>query len=493
MTNRKNHFSPTRRSFLATTGLVACSSLFFPHYLFAGRRKSGTSLPYTGPASKYKAKLKVAFVRREEDYGMRWPGQVYDGKSAFKKYYDEIIQTGKNLNMDVQIKPEPIYSLEEGEQWLHEMVNSGPDGLFMVALDRQEHTWPTIGKAIETGVPTVIFSPLGTSFTTNTGPIAHKKGAYICSTDDFDQALLGMKMIQAGARLRKTRFLVIMNKEREDVEILPFKTKLRYLPANEYIDTFHHVPVSDKVKEIASYYMDNATHIHGTTLDDVQNGVRSYMAAIELLEKENADAITMDCLGVLGPLEDSLPCLAWSRLNDEGIPAACEADLGACITHSVVQYLFDKPGFQQDPVAETSKQCLIGSHCSCPTRLNGFNTDPEPFSLSCHHGVRDATAKPEWEIGHRITVADLIISNEWILRDNNDIKGNPKMYISAGEVVENKAVPPSGGCVVAPMVKLDGVTEMLDYPGFHQIFFYGDHKRDLKNFCQLYSIEPVVV
>ena len=274
---------------------------------------------------------------------------------------------------------------------------------------------------------------------------------------------------------------------------MPFNTKLRYLPADEFINTFHNVPVNNDVKEIASYYMDNATHIHGATMEDVQNGVRSYMAAIDLLQKENADAITMDCLGVLGPTENSLPCLAWSRLNDDGIPAACEADLGACISHAIVQYLFDKPGFQQDPVAETAKECLIGSHCSCPTKLNGINTDPEPFSLSHHHGVRDATAKPEWKVGQRITVADLIISDEWILRDSNQIIGEAKMYISAGEVIDNKSIPPSGGCVVAPMVKLDGVNEMLDYPGFHQIFFYGDHKRDLKNFCQLYSIEPLVI
>jgi hypothetical protein len=491
----KKNYEPhqvSRRSFLVNTGLIATSSLFIPHFLFGRQNPFGLKLPYQGPASRYRARLKVAFVRREEEYGMLWPGKIYDGEAAFKKYFEEIEKTGQDLNMDIQIKPEPIYSLEEGENWLREMIQAQPDGLLMVALDRQQHTWPTITKAIDCGLPTVVFSPLGTSFTTNTGPLAHKK-AFICSTDNFSQAASGMKMIRAGARLRETRYLVIMKREREDVEILPFKTKLRYLPADEFISIFRDVPVNKEVKEISSYYMDNATQIHGATKEDVQNGIRSYLAAIELLDRENADAITMDCLGVLGPMEDSLPCLAWSRLNDEGIPAACEADLGASITHAIVQYLFDKPGFQQDPVAETSMECLIGSHCSCPTKLSGFKADPEPFSIVHHHGVRDATAKTEWKIGQRITVADLIISDEWILRDSEKIKGEPKMYISAGEVIDNKSIPPSGGCVVAPMVKLDGVHEMLDYPGFHQIFFYGDHKRDLKNFCRLYGIEPVLV
>ena len=475
------------------TGIVATGSVIFPEKLLADHGHNHFKQPYRGPASRYRAKLKVAFVRRKEEYGMLWPGQIYDGEAALKNYTELIRNTGRDLEMDVQIKTEPIHSLEEGQVWLDNMKQEGTDGLLMVALDRQQHTWPTIGKAIDTGIPTVVFSPLGTSFTTNTGPLSSKMSEFICSTDDFSQAAYGMKMIQAGSRLRETRYLVIMKREREDVEILPFNTKLRYLPADEFIETYHKIPVNNEVKEIASYYMNNATQIHGPAPEDVYNGIRSYLAAIQMLEKEKADGITMDCLGVLGPTQDSLPCLAWSRLNDEGIPAACEADLGASITHAIVQYLFDKPGFQQDPVAETVKECLIGSHCSCPTRLNGFGTDPEPFSLSHHHGVRDATAKPVWKIGQRITLADLIISDEWILRDANQIKGTPKMYISAGEVIDNKSVPPSGGCVIAPMVKLDGVSDMLDYPGFHQIFFYGDHKRDLQHFCKLYGIKPEVI
>ena len=85
----------------------------------------------------------------------------------------------------------------------------------------------------------------------------------------------------------------------------------------------------------------------------------------------------MDCLGALGKTKVSLPCIAWSKMLDHGIPAACEADLGAALTHALVQLLFDRPGFQQDPVAETARECLIGAHCSCPTRLNGFDQKPE--------------------------------------------------------------------------------------------------------------------
>ena len=67
-----------------------------------------------------------------------------------------------------------------------------------------------------------------------------------------------------------------------------------------------------------------------------------------------------------------------------------------------------------------------------------------------------------------------------------------RMIISAGEVLENVAVPPAGGCVVSVMVKFDGVSDVLAYPGFHQLFFYGDFKRELVQFCRLFKIEPLV-
>jgi hypothetical protein len=62
-----------------------------------------------------------------------------------------------------------------------------------------------------------------------------------------------------------------------------------------------------------------------------------------------------------------------------------------------------------------------------------------------------------------------------------------------GEVIDNVSVPPAGGCVVSVMVKFDNVTDVLAFPGFHQLFFYGDYKRELKQFCQLYGIEPKIV
>ena len=66
------------------------------------------------------------------------------------------------------------------------------------------------------------------------------------------------------------------------------------------------------------------------------------------------------------------------------------------------------------------------------------------------------------------------------------------MIIGAGTVVDNIAVPPAGGCVVSVSVKLDGNPDLLDYPGFHQLFVYGDYKKQLREYCNLTRVTAVV-
>jgi hypothetical protein len=471
-----------RREFMAAVSMSSASLL--SGSLSLGAEAAVRKVEPKGPASRCVPTIKACFVRRKGEYGMRWPGAVYDGEAARKKYTQQIRDTAKQLNVKLDLRGEPIYSAEEADAWAAEATNQTPDGLLVVLLDRQAHSWPSAAKAIETKIPTVIFSPVGSSFTTNTAPLSKKPGCFICSTDDFSQVQYGMKMLHAGAKLRATRCVVIRGSKRAEGEMPHLGTKLRYIPAQDFIDEYANIPVQGEVEAMAADYIGRARRQVGATREDVINGVKSYLVARTLLEREEGDAITMDCLGALGNRKISLPCIAWSKMNDDGVPAACEADLGAMATHCIVQYLFDRPGFQQDPVAETAREAVIGAHCSCPTRLHGFSQPPEPFDLLHHHGNRDAVPRTLWREGQRMTSADVLLGGP---------EQPPKLIVSAGTVLGNVAVPPAGGCVVSVMVKFDGVTDVLGYPGFHQLFFYGDFKRELVQFCRLFGIDPMVV
>jgi len=477
------HQQVHRRDFLATSASLASASLL-GGWLLDGGPAWADKIEPQGPGAKCVPVVRACFVRRKGDYGMRWPGAVYDGEAARKKYTDQLSAEAKKLNLKLELRPEPIYSAEEADQWIAESQATKPDGLLVVLLDRQQHAWPTANKAIDTAIPTVVFSPVGSSFTTNTAGPSKKPGCFICSTDDFDQVRYGMKMLHALAKMRATRCLVIRGRKRFDSEIAHLGIQLRHLPAGAFIEQYNATPVDDEIKAMAAELIRGAKAVVSGSEQDVINGIKSYRVAAELLAREECDAITMDCLGALGRLEVSLPCIAWSKMNDDGIPAACEADLGAVASHTIVQYLFDRPGFQQDPVAETAKEAIIGAHCCCATKLNGFDAPPEPYDIRHHHANRDATARTIWKLGQRVTSVDVLLAGQ-------DVP--PTMLISAGEVIENVSVPPAGGCVVSVMVKFDGVTDVLAYPGFHQIFFYGDFKRELTQFCQMAGIQAKVV
>jgi len=351
----------SRREFLAGASVASASLLAgcFP----VRPRPAIAKVRQHGPASRLVPTVRACFVRRKGEYGMWWPGQVYDGEAARAMYTDKLAATANAQGLKL-------------DAWVAEAVAAKPDGLFVVLLDRQQHAWPTANKAIDTKIPTVVFSPVGSSFTTNTAAPSKKPGCFIASTDDFREAAYGLKMIGAAARLRATRCLVIKGRKRAERQMQDVGVGLRTIPAGEFLDLYKKTPETEEMHAMAADYIRRARRHRGATRQDVVNGVRSYVVARALLEREECDAITMDCLGALGRSKVSLPCIAWSKMNDEGVPAACEADLGAVASHTIVQYLFDRPGFQQDPVAETARQAIVGAHCCCATRLNGFDRPP---------------------------------------------------------------------------------------------------------------------
>jgi hypothetical protein len=481
----REHGCVSRREFLkGSTVLLAGASVLAGCSSLGHRRVSAAPIRQCGPAASYKPALWAAFVRREAEYGMLWPGAVYDGQAARAMYATKVEDTAAQLGAKLALRPEPIYSLAEGQAWLAEAKAAQIDGLVLVMLDRQEHAWPTAQKVAQSGIPSIVYSPLGTSFTTNTGSFAEAPGCVVYSTDDFSQAAYGMKMLCAAAKMRKTRCVAIQGDKRYDSTLADTGITLRHVPASVFIEEYRKTPDSEDILAMADEYMKRARRRIGATRQDVINGLKSYYVAGTLLEREGGDAITMDCLGALGKIPVSLPCIAWSRMNDDGIPAACEADYGAVASHVMVQYLFDRPGFQQDPVADTSDDTIIGAHCSCPTRLNGFDQPPEPFDIKHHHGNRDAVPRTIWRKGRRVTSIDLLPGNA---------QTPSTVLIAAGTVVENKEVPPSGGCVVSVKVKFDGGQEVLNFPGFHQIFFYGDYKDRVRDFCQLCNFKTQVI
>src|SRR6056297_1559344 len=112
--------SLNRRDFIKKTSMVTAGTLLMGNMnMYATGTKTGIApLAAHGPASAYKPRIKAAFVRRKEDYGMWWPGAVYDGKAAKKKYTADMQTTANSIGAKLDLKQEAIFSIEEAKEWI---------------------------------------------------------------------------------------------------------------------------------------------------------------------------------------------------------------------------------------------------------------------------------------------------------------------------------------------------------------------------------------
>ena len=124
---------------------------------------------------------------------------------------------------------------------------------------------------------------------------------------------------------------------------------------------------------------------------------RFYLAALQVLNRRKANALTIDCLGGFrrGDLP-AYPCVAFSKLNDAGLYGVCENDLDSTMTQLLVTSFSGKPGFVSDPTFDTSRNEVIHAHCVSATKLRGLGAEPSPLPKACCHlflfPVTEATA-----------------------------------------------------------------------------------------------------
>jgi hypothetical protein len=434
-----------------------------------------------GPASKYKPIIMAAIVRRKEDYGMWWPGQIYDGEAAKKRYKAQLKETAVKLGVYLKMRSDSIYNTAEADAWITEVKHSKPDGIILLVLDRQQHSWPTAYKVADTGIPTVIFAPLGCAFHSNTAPLADKPGCvvYSATLEDSGQLSFGMKLLEAGTKIRHSHCIAFRGDQRSESTLGDLGIRVTHLPVQTYIDEVNNIPTDEAVVSMTEDLMSRSLRQIGATREDVENGVKGYFAARKILEREKADSMTLaGCVDLI----KYRPCIAWSTMCDEGIPAACEGDLAAIASKTLVQYLFNRPGFQQDPVPDTVNQSFIGAHCMCATKLNGLDQPSEPFTLGHHHGNTDATIIPRWKEGQLVTAVDIVQKKE----------EPTEIQLLTGSVIDNISSPPNGGCVVSVRYRIDGLRnsrDVLSVPGMHQVFFYGNYEKEISDFCKLYNFK----
>ncbi|MGQ9732625.1 MAG: hypothetical protein ACUVX8_15305 [Candidatus Zipacnadales bacterium] len=418
--------------------------------------------------------VRLVFLRPAGKYWLGWPGTAYDIEGHRQQFTEDIVAAGKAVGVDVLPNLEPLYDDEALASFLRRCQANPPDAVIATLLHMNH--WGHALKIAELDIPCIIFAPIGTSFTGHTQGISRQTGVNVVSALEGADLLFPLKMVRTAFDLRRQRILRVAGDERSDSVLDTLGIAVRHIPRRMFHELFEQTPETPAVRALANEVAAGAQAVREPSRTDLLNAARTYFTIKELLAREDATAAAIDCLGMVGArLVPTPPCMAFSRLNDERITAACEADLMAAVGLMFVSHLFDRPGFMQDPVWESTHNYWIGAHCTCATRLDGFDKPRSPYILRNHaESALGVAMQVLWRPGQVFTMVDFQSPNSVI--------------VDRGTVVGNIDTPPAGGCRTSVLCNIDTIGEARDVQGFHQVMFYGDYLQQVRDYCQLYGI-----
>ena len=473
-----NCCSMSRRCFLATAAGAAGAALAMAGGSAAYAQDNlGEYIDIAGLRPAPKVRIKSVVARVHPPYWLGWPGTSYDLEGHRKEYALQFDGSAKRVGVELETIEPPLESNEAVEAFCTSLEAEKPDAV-LVSIQHMD-SWRWADRIVKVGIPTIIFSPVGTCFTGHVIEISRRPGVYVISSLDASAMDQAFRMIRAKRQFEETRLLVVAGEERKESVLERLGTKVRYVPRPSMNELFAKMPETEETHEIAKKMFKTAQKVVEPSEQDGLNAARSFMTAKHLMKLEQANAITTDCLGmVTQKVVPTPPCMAASMFQDAGVTYGCEADVFGAMSLMLTSYLFDRPGFMNDPVPETVHNNLIASHCVSGAKLDGFDKDYTPFILrSQSESAIGVSVQVLWPVGEPCTLVRFQNPNE--------------MIVDTGKVVGNIDTPPAGGCRTSVEIAMDKVEDSRDVMGFHQVVVKGNLRHDLMNFCQMYGIKMI--
>ena len=465
-----------RREFLASVGVAAGWMALAP-WQAAGETAPLPARPKDGGV------VRVAFLyppsstfSGNPDGWWSWPGNEFDAEGRQKQYTETLRQVERDLGMRLEIPEASIANDQDAERLATELKETRPDGLLLImfyngSLPQADRL---LAAAEEAGIPAIFDIGLGVKH----GAVENyrRPGLYfIQSLDNLDAIAYGLRMIHTKKILAQSRILSVTEAEQSSETVEPFLgVSVRVIPFARYAERFGQVALDAEARAWLASFTDSATEIRGVTQEALDNAARAYLALRQLLDSEQADGVTMNCLrrGMLKP------CLGFASLNGQLIPAACENDLPAVYTQALGQGLIGRPGFQHNPCYETEKNLYYASHCTCAPKLRGPNEPGLPYLLRrfAHKNEGSCAIQVFWQPGDPVTMARYYPG------------GEPALDGYAGKEVESLPMPPAAGCTTNVEVELTDRDDACQVHGHHNLLFRGDYARRFRLFAQLYKM-----
>jgi len=309
------------------------------------------------------------------------------------------------------------------------------------------------------------------------------KRADLISTSEFGDLDPYMRIFYTIHHLRHSKVLVVVDNPGQrnataEAFSKQYGTAISFISYRDLNEAYKAVDAI-RARQAAEEFTRQAVRVVEPSPQDIEAALRFYLGVQELLRRERANAITVDCLGGFrrGDLP-AYPCVAWSKLNDAGYYGVCEADLLSTMTQLLLTAFSGKPGFVSDPVFDTSRNEIIHAHCVSATALQGVGGPASPYVIRSHmednKGVSMQVLVP---------VAETVTCGKFL--------NAAKFAVSTGEVLGNVDNP--RGCRTKFRTRVADARKFLENfsGGLHRVVVWGDYVRPVEQMGRLMGFKVV--
>ncbi len=367
---------------------------------------------------------------------------------------------------------------------------SGADAVMLIHLSWHGGDAPVLGRIIDVGLPTVLFSQPFSGHGWMYFPQWHKAGkrVVLLPSSDWTDLERAAGLLRAAAWIKKTRILVLGAPQGTaaacSAEAVKSRLGATLVPVTieRVMEVFRKIDPKAAEAEAEEYWISQARKIVEPSRQEIIDSAKLYLATREIMIEEKAQAIASShCMG------DPRGCLTFSKLNDLGFVGACEGDMDSTLTMLLFAYAFRVPGFISDPVIDVAKNAMVHFHCTSATKMDGPGGERLPFVIRTQTDSKGGVAlEVENRVGQAVTCAKLV---------NLDT-----MLAVAGPIIETSTSPMACRTQFAQRVpdarRLflnwgEGVIEGGVMTLLHRAVFYGDYMRSLEDLGTLVGFKVI--
>jgi hypothetical protein len=464
-----------RREFLALSGAAAAGTLLGgPAYAWPGKKQTPQEL-------KVRAlrRPKVGLVFAHVPTGRpTWPTMNYDYDARRREISERLRQEcpGTEFTADLVAN-----SGDDADK----IIKANPDAdgfvIFLIGI------WTGVpAKIMRSGKPTVIIDDLyaGSGEILGLGPQIRKENlrAALIGSSCFKDAKRGVRWLEVLSAMKGAKIINVKDRDISgQVKTLNDVFGTSMVPMNSSELNRRYDAADDLLaKEWADYWKRGAKDIVEVADEDLFKAGKMHVAFANALEEMDADAVTMDCLGLYySNKSKAYPCLSFFEMLNQGLTGICEADVDSTTTALLMRYLCNRPGFVSDPVIDTRTGEIIYAHCVMSNRVFGPKGKTNKYILRTHAEDRKG-----------VSVQSLMPLNEpeTTLRV---VLGDRVMVIHSGTTSRN-VTELNKACRTKLAAKADAATLLRNWTrGWHRVTMFGDYRNDFINIAQLAGLTVI--